>query len=365
MAKYRKISPRIWNDAKVRDLSDKGKLAFLFLLTHPTMTPFGAIRANIPGLAFELGWTPRSFRAAMNQLCEKGMAVFDEAANLIWFPNFLKYNRPESPNVIKSWAGAFEDLPECSLRDAIGNALVKLAASLGNAFLEAFREAFSEAFAESLGEDLLEDLPEPLREGFEQPSRNQEQEQEQEERKESSLRSDSCAELPDGISTPPAATTDVVISLPLNTGPEHAVNSGDVETWQELYPAVDVMQQLRNMRGWLLANPKKRKTKSGINRFIQNWLAGEQNKGGTRCATRASPNQPATPTEYQKNMQEQRQMAAMLWNVRQARKQSEAQNARQLNAGIVATGTGDAGKTHGGQSRVPVRAAEGNADDLG
>ena len=44
--KYRKISPCIWNDAKVRELSDKGKLALLFLLTHPHMTPLGAIRAN-------------------------------------------------------------------------------------------------------------------------------------------------------------------------------------------------------------------------------------------------------------------------------------------------------------------------------
>lgn len=47
--KYRKISPCIWNDAKVRELSDKGKLALLFLLTHPHMTPLGAIRANAPG----------------------------------------------------------------------------------------------------------------------------------------------------------------------------------------------------------------------------------------------------------------------------------------------------------------------------
>ena len=50
MMKYRKISPCIWNDAKVRELSDKGKLALLFLLTHPHMTPLGAIRANAPGL---------------------------------------------------------------------------------------------------------------------------------------------------------------------------------------------------------------------------------------------------------------------------------------------------------------------------
>ena len=62
--KYRKISPCIWNDAKVRELSDKGKLALLFLLTHPHMTPLGAIRANAPGLACELGWSEKVFRKA-------------------------------------------------------------------------------------------------------------------------------------------------------------------------------------------------------------------------------------------------------------------------------------------------------------
>ena len=52
--KYRKISPCIWNDAKVRELSDKGKLALLFLLTHPHMPlpdgrlPCGARSASHP-----------------------------------------------------------------------------------------------------------------------------------------------------------------------------------------------------------------------------------------------------------------------------------------------------------------------------
>ena len=51
-----------------------------------------------------------------------------------------------------------------------------------------------------------------------------------------------------------------------------------------MYPAVDVIQQLRNMRGWLDANPAKRKTKRGINAFIVRWLAKEQDKGGTQPA---------------------------------------------------------------------------------
>ena len=38
------------------------------------------------------------------------------------------------------------------------------------------------------------------------------------------------------------------------------------------------------MRGWLDANPAKRKTKRGINAFIVRWLAKEQDKGGSRPA---------------------------------------------------------------------------------
>ena len=38
------------------------------------------------------------------------------------------------------------------------------------------------------------------------------------------------------------------------------------------------MQELRKMKGWLTANPKRRKTKSGIKRFINGWLAKEQDR---------------------------------------------------------------------------------------
>ena len=36
--------------------------------------------------------------------------------------------------------------------------------------------------------------------------------------------------------------------------------------------------ELRKMQAWLSANPKRRKTKKGILRFIVNWLMKEQDK---------------------------------------------------------------------------------------
>lgn len=72
-----------------------------------------------------------------------------------------------------------------------------------------------------------------------------------------------------------------VITLLLNTGQEYPITQSNITEWMSLYPAVDVMQALRNMKGWCISNPAKRKTKKGIQRFVNNWLAAEQNKGGT------------------------------------------------------------------------------------
>ena len=74
-----------------------------------------------------------------------------------------------------------------------------------------------------------------------------------------------------------------VIELPLNTGEPYGIYQAMIDEWKELYPAVNVMQELRNMRGWLDANPSRRKTKNGIKRFINGWLSKEQDKGGITC----------------------------------------------------------------------------------
>lgn len=161
MARYRKVDPRIWNDAKFRSLSDNGKLAFFFLLTHPHMTAIGAMRSSIPGLAAEIGWSSEAFAEAFHEATRKGMAEHDEKASLIWLPNFVRYNQPESPNVVKAWASSLEMLPECGLLNRVVAGAVAFAQSLNKGFVEALPEAFSKGI----------------------PYQEQEQEQEQEQDK--------------------------------------------------------------------------------------------------------------------------------------------------------------------------------------
>lgn len=84
---------------------------------------------------------------------------------------------------------------------------------------------------------------------------------------------DACAE-PETVSAPP------IISIILNDKSLFDVSPEDYNRWCELYPAVNVMQELRKMSSWSTDNPKRRKTKSGIRRFINAWLSKEQDKGG-------------------------------------------------------------------------------------
>ena len=73
-------------------------------------------------------------------------------------------------------------------------------------------------------------------------------------------------------------SSPVVISILLNDKTEYQITEEDVANWKELYQAVDIMQELRKMKGWADANPSKRKTRGGIKRFINGWLAKEQDK---------------------------------------------------------------------------------------
>lgn len=180
MARYRKIDPRIWNDEKFRTLSHEAQRLFLFVLTHPSMTSLGAFRISRAGMAEELGLSEsltgslsKAFQEAFLEVLNKGMLKYDEKAFLVFAPRFLKYNAPESPNVIKGWFKAADLLPECPLKLEVIKVAGQCISSMGDPFKKAFSETFEKAL-ESLSDTLSEALPKAFRKSMP----NQEQEQE-------------------------------------------------------------------------------------------------------------------------------------------------------------------------------------------
>lgn len=78
---------------------------------------------------------------------------------------------------------------------------------------------------------------------------------------------------------PPTSQTDVsapclppLVCLMLKDGTAYEVTGEAAQEWSAAYRAIDCTEELRKMAAWCKANPDKRKTRNGVQRFINNWL---------------------------------------------------------------------------------------------
>lgn len=72
------------------------------------------------------------------------------------------------------------------------------------------------------------------------------------------------------------AAAGAAIILRLRDEKKYFVSDDEIKKWSELYPRVDIRQELKTMTGWLEANPDKRKEKRDMPRFINAWLTRKQ-----------------------------------------------------------------------------------------
>ena len=151
MARYRKIDTRMWGDSKFRKLSSPGpsaKYLWIYLLTGPHTTNLpGLFRAGEMSLAEEIGWSLEGFREGFAELFANGLVNADWKARVVWIPNAVKYNPPDNPNVVKSWRDAWDEVPECSLKNEAYQGLQGFTKGLGEGFAKAFIEGCAKGMA--------------------------------------------------------------------------------------------------------------------------------------------------------------------------------------------------------------------------
>jgi phage replication O-like protein O len=95
--------------------------------------------------------------------------------------------------------------------------------------------------------------------------------------------------IKDNNNTVPTTKKLTQIKLPLNRKDTfHHVSEDDYNEYLELYPAANITIEFRKMYAWLKSNPKRKKTASGIGRFIHNWLSKAQDR---------APSQPMPPQQ--------------------------------------------------------------------
>lgn len=169
--RYRMLDVRIWCDEKFRALSPlkpSAQALFIYLLTNPHTTSIpGLYRAGAAAMAEELGWSLLGFNRALKEIVAQGLVKVDLKARVIFIANAVKYNKPQSPNVVKSWALHWDEVPECALKNEAYHFLKAFTQGLGKAFAQAFEESLCKARAKRQSISY-------------KPLLNQEQEQEQE-----------------------------------------------------------------------------------------------------------------------------------------------------------------------------------------
>jgi hypothetical protein len=168
--RFRKIEIRMWTDQKFRELSPmppSGQSLWFYLLSgpHTSIIP-GLFRARRSGIAEELAWTPEAFDTAFKEIASQQMAEADWQAGVVWIPNAIKCNPPQSPNVITAWRKEWPLIPECDLKTKA---------------LEAMRSTISELVQNNQAYCLRfnREFGEPSGKPSAKPMSNQEQEQEQ------------------------------------------------------------------------------------------------------------------------------------------------------------------------------------------
>lgn len=88
-----------------------------------------------------------------------------------------------------------------------------------------------------------------------------------------------CAEMKNHLTADTekkAQAEPVFLVFPALKGKTYPITESQIKEWEEVFPAVDVRQQVRNALSWLKANPKN--AKSNIKAYLNNWLTKEQNR---------------------------------------------------------------------------------------
>lgn len=225
--RYRRVEVRMWGDEKFRNLTPIppcGQGLWVFLLTGPHTGPIpGIFRSGRAAMAEELNWDLEAFDVAYREASDQGMVKADWKAKVVWIPNALSCNKPESPNVITSWGSEWDLIPECDLKREAWESLRALVATYGEAFLAAFDKALPKPSGKPNGKPS----------GKASSNQEQEQEQEQEEQQEQTPLSPSPAATPTQLPLSPAPSPTPTAAA----APTPKIDSGDIEKifayWQQ------------------------------------------------------------------------------------------------------------------------------------
>lgn len=212
MRDYGKVHTSFWASDTLRDLDADAKLLALYLLTSQHTHMAGVFSLPDAYACHDLGWDAERLSKGFGTLQAAGW--LRRSRGWVWIVNFARFNPPDNPNQRKAVAKQLALVPDsCDFRSAL----------LGSS--------------------------EPLFNGYGNPP------------------------TPTPTSVPAPGS---VALIPLDDGTEHPVTEAEIAEYRAAYPLVDPIAECRKARAWCVASPANRKTRRGVGKFLNGWMARAQ-----------------------------------------------------------------------------------------
>lgn len=127
MAKYQPVSPKFWQDPKVRRWPDHQKLLGAYLLTCPHRTSEGLFWLPHGYVAQDLGWSIERVSEGYSGLQEAGFCAYDDTSETVLLLKALKYQAPAGEKQVAGAINRLADVPATPLFALLRDAAAKYA----------------------------------------------------------------------------------------------------------------------------------------------------------------------------------------------------------------------------------------------
>jgi hypothetical protein len=145
--RWRRFTCRWWLDGRRLELNECEQLVYVYLKTGPLTNAIGLYRMVPAAAAADFPrWTVAKCRRHFDRVRSAFTWEYDAATALLYLPEWMQENAPQSPNVVKSWRAQFAELPDCQLKAKAAEVVAGFLKSYSDAFLKNFGEVTPEGF---------------------------------------------------------------------------------------------------------------------------------------------------------------------------------------------------------------------------
>lgn len=248
------VKPLMWQKPGFLRLSSDCRLVYAFLITGPDSNLTGIVRYPIGMVSMCTGLPPRSCEVALGDLAKAGRIACDADAGIIFIIRWLKHNPLNSPKLV---AGYLKYLEAFDGHPFAASAVRLLRSPDYDTVSIEYRQGIDTLQGQGQG------IPTLVPDGS------------------------MFQELGSGATSEVASPAFAM--MPCKEADE-PITEADVAHWESLYGRIDVRRTLTKMVGYWAALPRnRRKTRTGIRKSINSWLAKDDDKAPVETHYREMP----------------------------------------------------------------------------